>query len=604
MYTNFFRLSEPPFSLTPDPRYLYMSERHREGLAHLLFGVQQSGGFIQLTGEIGCGKTTLCRCLVSQMPPETDIALILNPRLSVIELLAAVCDELRIPYPAGTESIKQLIDALNLYLLEAHAKGRRTVLVIDEAQNLHRDVLEQIRLLTNLETEQEKLLQIILIGQPELLTILKHPSLRQLAQRITARYHLLPLSRRETYAYIQHRLFIAGLSDPIFSSHAMRQVYRLTAGVPRLINILCDRAMLGAYSLDKRRISAAIVCKAGREIRETTPRRRRRQLAYAFGIIALFILLGTITVLFRPGIISSLGSKTQVPAVQDSDTATRDVESERKSALSDRTTPNPVQSESPNPGDTIIANSRAADPARTDPGLLAGKKDSDEIHSESPGEGLPQNVPFEEIIKDPSLSNSLVSSFNSLYSRWDLPIRIKPSEIGCNAAREYGFKCLFLTGDWLKIRRLDIPVILGLKIEDEQTRHAALIGLNGNIATLAIGDRTYSLPLQALDRMWDGSFILIWKPPFNAVRLPLGMRGEEIIWIRQILDTYEGKPVSFSPSDLFDNQLRMRILDFQKTQLLIPDGRIGPETLVRLSIALDMLNVPMLSRYSIEGGPS
>jgi general secretion pathway protein A len=241
MYTDFFKLNEPPFSLTPDPRYLFMSERHREGLAHLLYGVQQPGGFIQLTGEIGCGKTTLCRCLVGQMPPNTDIALILNPRLSVIELLAAVCDELRIPYPAGTESIKQLIDALNRYLLEAHAKGRRTVLVIDEAQNLHRDVLEQIRLLTNLETEQEKLLQIILIGQPELLTILKHPGLRQLAQRVTARYHLLPLSRQETYSYIRHRLHIAGLSSPVFSPKAMRKVFRITGGVPRLINILCDR---------------------------------------------------------------------------------------------------------------------------------------------------------------------------------------------------------------------------------------------------------------------------------------------------------------------------------------------------------------------------
>ena len=608
MYTNFFRLNEPPFSLTPDPRYLYMSERHREGLAHLLFGVKQSGGFIQLTGEIGCGKTTLCRCLVGQMPPETDIALILNPRLSVIELLAAVCDELRINYPRGTESIKQLIDALNLYLLEAHAKGRRTVLVIDEAQNLHRDVLEQIRLLTNLETEQEKLLQIILIGQPELLSILKHPGLRQLAQRITARYHLLPLSGRETYAYIQHRLFIAGLSDPVFSQGAMRRVYRLTGGVPRLINILCDRAMLGAYTLDKRRISAAIVRRAGREIRETAPSRLRRRLAYATGIVVLLILTAAIAVLFKPGIISNIGKKIPLSATHETGMESHGVESGSETASPERQTSNAARTASQNPGNSIIKDDTREDSAPTlpeaVPSSLSVEHNSDEAQSALPGKESLSAVQFEEIISDPSHGDGLVSSFNSLYTRWNLPIRIKPSEIGCNAAQEYGFKCLFLTGDWLKIRRLDIPVILQLKLENDQTRHVALIGLNGNIATIAIGDGTYSFPLQVLDRIWDGSFILIWKSPFDAIRLPLGMRGTEIAWIRQTLDAYEGKPASNSPSDLFDDALKKRILDFQKSQLLIKDGRIGPETLVRLSIALDLHKVPMLSRYPYEGGPS
>ena len=184
MYTAYFGLKEPPFSLTPDPRYLFMSERHREGLAHLIYGIQQPGGFVQLTGEIGSGKTTLSRCLVKQLPPETDVALILNPRLTALELLATVCDELRIPYPQ-TGSIKVLIDALNQRLLDAHAQGRRTVLIVDEAQNLDSDVLEQIRLLTNLETSQEKLLQIILIGQPELLSVLE----RQEAATARAAHH-------------------------------------------------------------------------------------------------------------------------------------------------------------------------------------------------------------------------------------------------------------------------------------------------------------------------------------------------------------------------------------------------------------------------------
>ena len=291
MYTEYFRLSEPPFSLTPDPRYLFMSERHREGLAHLFYGVQQPGGFVQLTGEVGSGKTTLSRCLVRRLPPETDIALILNPQLTVIELLATVCDELRIPYPAEAASNKVLIDALNKHLLEAHALGRRTVLIIDEAQNLHSDVLEQIRLLTNLETSQEKLLQIILIGQPELLSILKRKKLRQLAQRITARYHLLALSRRETDAYIQHRLLVAGRRDPLFTGPAMRRIYRLSGGVPRLINIICDRALLGAYAEEKGRITSSIVRRACRETRGIIPWRLNPRLGLDNGITALFILI-------------------------------------------------------------------------------------------------------------------------------------------------------------------------------------------------------------------------------------------------------------------------------------------------------------------------
>src|SRR5512143_3507235 len=206
VYTGHFGLTEAPFSITPDPRYLYMSDRHREGLAHLLYGIGEGGGFVQLTGEVGTGKTTLCRCLLEQLPPEVDVALILNPKLTDVELLAAVCDELRIEYPSGTTSRKLLIDRLYQHLLDAHERGRRTVLIIDEAQDLAPDVLEQVRVLTNLETSTRKLLQIILIGQPELIRLLDQDDLRQVAQRVIARYHLLPFSERDTSAYIRRRL--------------------------------------------------------------------------------------------------------------------------------------------------------------------------------------------------------------------------------------------------------------------------------------------------------------------------------------------------------------------------------------------------------------
>ena len=246
MYTKFFGLNEKPFSITPDPRYLFMSERHGEGLAHLVYGVTESGGFIQLTGEVGTGKTTLVRTLLSQLPEKVDVALILNPHLSALEFLTTICEELHITLPQERNSPKALVDALNWHLLAAHAAGRRTILMIDEAQNLSVDVLEQLRLLTNLETARQKLLQIILIAQPELREKLAQNNLRQLAQRVTGRYHLEPLSREEAIRYIDHRLRVAGSLSEIFDEKAKREVFRLSGGIPRIMNVICDRALLGA----------------------------------------------------------------------------------------------------------------------------------------------------------------------------------------------------------------------------------------------------------------------------------------------------------------------------------------------------------------------
>ena len=267
MYTSFFGLAEKPFAITPDPRYLYLSGRHAEALAHLLYGIEDAGGFVQLTGEIGTGKTTMVRSLLGQVPAHAEVALILNPRVTPLEFLQAICDELHLPVSeAQRTSVKALVDVLNAHLLEAHGLGRRVVIVVDEAQQLSIDVLEQVRLLTNLETATQKLLQIILVGQPELRELVARPELRQLAQRITGRYHLDPLPRDETAAYVRHRLRVAGATNEIYTAGALREAHRLSHGIPRIINVIADRALLGAYTKDVHRVTGSLVRRAASEV--------------------------------------------------------------------------------------------------------------------------------------------------------------------------------------------------------------------------------------------------------------------------------------------------------------------------------------------------
>ncbi|MDO9286760.1 MAG: AAA family ATPase, partial [Aquabacterium sp.] len=297
MYAPFFGLKQSPFSIAPDPRYLFMSERHREALAHLLYGVQGGGGFVLLTGEIGAGKTTVCRCFLEQVPPSCQVAYIFNPKLSVIELLQSVCHEFGVPLPgdAGAATVKTCVDALNAHLLAAHAQGRHCLLIIDEAQHLSAEVLEQLRLLTNLETNERKLLQIVLIGQPELRTLLAGAGMEQLAQRVIARFHLGTLTAQESAAYVAHRLAVAGLqgANP-FDAAALRRIHALTAGVPRRINLLCDRALLGAYAEGRSSVGRRIVDRAAQEVfgAAAAPGWSRRTGALALGGLAVALAGG------------------------------------------------------------------------------------------------------------------------------------------------------------------------------------------------------------------------------------------------------------------------------------------------------------------------
>jgi len=299
MYTHYFGFNENPFSIAPDPRFLYMSGIHQEALAHLSFGSASDSCIILLTGEAGTGKTTLCRCFIDRLDPATDVAIIINPKLTADELLEAICDEFRL-VPTGTASTtEQLIDRLNEYLLQAHADNRQALLVIDEAQYLGLDVIEMLWLLTNLETNRQKLLKIVLLGQSELAELLARPDLSQISQRITSRYHLKGLQERDLEAYIRHRISVAGGSQTqLFSRRAVKEVYRLTRGIPRLINRLCDRSLLGAYSEGRERVGEKIVKKAARELFDRRPHRRlsEKSRVLPFGALALACLVGGIAI--------------------------------------------------------------------------------------------------------------------------------------------------------------------------------------------------------------------------------------------------------------------------------------------------------------------
>ena len=287
MYASHFKLRENPFSLTPDPKYLFLSRQHREALNYLIYGIKEKKGFIVITGGIGTGKTTLSRALLSGMDPSVETALIFNSYLSDMELLEVVNQEFRIPLVGVDRTKRRYIDSLNAFLMENHRAGKNAVVLVDEAQNLSRNVLEQIRMLSNLETETEKLLQIVLVGQPELRDLLAQPSLRQLDERISVRYHLSALSRDDLRDYVAHRLAVAGGSGHLsFAEDAFGKIFDFSRGNPRRINILCDRALLVAYAANQRVIDRKIVKLAIRDLKASDTKKgtffaRRRKGLFA-----------------------------------------------------------------------------------------------------------------------------------------------------------------------------------------------------------------------------------------------------------------------------------------------------------------------------------
>ncbi|MBU0675292.1 MAG: AAA family ATPase [Proteobacteria bacterium] len=546
MYNKHFNLEEKPFSIAPDPRFLYMSEKHREALAHLLYGLKSDGGFILLTGEVGTGKTTVFRCLLDQLPEGINLAFVFNPKLSSEELLATVCDELGIEYPATVTSSKLLVDAINRYLLKNHSEGRKTVLVIDEAQNLTTDVLEQVRLLTNLETNQRKLLQIIMIGQPELRDLLSRPELRQLAQRITARYHLGPLSRREIGPYINHRLAVAGHRKKIFSDRVISSIHDLTGGIPRLINVLCDRALLGTYVQGRDQVNQKTLFQAAREVFGDESRASRFSRGGLLTILGIALLAGFAFFLFfftpRSGLWNLETKQSPLPLTAEIELQTTPSEE-------------PVI---PEPSPLLPPVSHAVDSKTPEPVSRIE---------------WPTDLPREM---------NLTIAFETLFAQWNLPFAQEDSSRPCEKAWEAGLDCLERSGSLGSLSHLNRPAILNLLDQDGVEFFATLIRLDDHSATFRFRHIETTISRDLLEKQWSGNYSLLWRLP-DGFQVPIhpDRKGTEVDWLREQLLPLPNE-AGESPPPLAPNALTEAVKSFQRKEGLKADGIAGPETIIHL----------------------
>jgi general secretion pathway protein A len=542
MYLSFFGLNEKPFAITPDPRYLYRSERHAEALAHLLYGIKDAGGFVQLTGEVGTGKTTIVRSLLAQTPKNAEIALILNPRMTPAEFLLTICEELGIAVPEGSaKSLKDLVDILSRHLLRAHSVGHRVVLVVDEAQNLLPEVLEQVRLLTNLETNTQKLLQIILIGQPELRDMLASHDLRQLAQRITGRYHLSPLSQDESAAYVRHRLRVAGATTDIFTHSALIEVYRLSRGVPRVINVICDRALLGSYTLDRHRVTSTLVRQAASEVFG------RRVIPYwwpwaATGATALALALA---------VVALWTTRASGPAF--------------------------ASAGAPEHHEAALSAMPAAAP-------------------ETPAE------PLSTLLAQHGAETDTDSAFAKLFALWKIHY-VPGGTDPCTQAVKQGLECLSQRGSFGQLRLFNRPAILMLNDEGGGTHQVVLTRLDDERALLDLGGKHPLIGLGDLSRYWFGDFVMLWRPGTSEVKsLSPGMKGADVRWLRVSLQRLDGVRSTGTVSDVFDEDLSKLVREFQRRHRLTVDGIAGVQTQIALASATSGSDAPLLYATESHGG--
>ena len=595
MYTEFFGLTEKPFSITPDPRYLYLSARHADGLAHLVYGIRESGGFIQLTGEVGTGKTTLIRTVLEQLPEQTEIALVLNPQLSANEFLQVICDELGAGPPAD-DTLKARIDALNAYLLAANAEDKRVVLIVDEAQTLGTELLEQVRLLTNLETPKRKLLQIILIGQPELREQLDRPEMRQIAQRVTGRYHLEPLGRHETAEYVKHRMRVAGSMYDVFTHNALHRLYRRSRGIPRLVNVIADRALLAAYSESRRAVDGRLVDRAAAEVfGMRRPTGRAWPWLAALAAAGLLALATTNLVLVERQFEAAPGEPlpddtpdttalAPVGAAEGGAAPSAALAAPAANGTTGRTgmTGMTVTGTTGTTGTTGMTGMTATGTIGTGP---AGNALALELADGTPAHKPHTQLTFAELVALPHFDGSAETAAGELLELWNVSYDRGRSD-PCAQAVEVGLDCLEAArGSLPELRSLGWPVVLTLRDAAQRPVHLAVERFADDYAVVRVKGSRFELPLGELSYRWYGDHRLLWRSPTGGAILRRGIEHPGVAWLRETLAAIAGEPPPAAPSLTFDAALEARVREFQRRHFLDVDGIVGARTQIALAAA-------------------
>jgi len=552
MYLNYYRLQEKPFNITPNPRFVFLSRQHREVFAHLLYGLQSRCGFIEITGEVGAGKTTMLRTLFEQLADEEfRLALIFNPSLSAEELMAAICREFGLLDQADDRH--NLLERLNRFLLDENAAGRTVVLVIDEAQNLTAPVLEQIRLLSNLETETDKLIQIVLVGQPELGALLAQPNLRQLSQRIAVRYHLRPMDRQDTEAYIQHRLQIAGAEHPeqLMASSALRAIFRASGGLPRLINVLCDRALLAAYSADSRLVDSRAVKLAVAELQRPQAVRWSGRLNdrwtgsgpgwwLAGGLLAVGLVVG-LAWFGRLLPVSSVRSAAEVAASAD-----------------------------------------AAVSGRSDPGLRADRLAA--FRQSLVGVGEEESF-SRAMTAMAGVCGADRSSFPQDASQLDLP---------------GSWRWLRYQGDFGSLLRFNTPFLLELRLPAVAGRRfVAVTTSEAGLLRTAPDRQGLGLTASELQALYSGRAWVPWQNflGLGAVTVS-GQSGLDVIQLQSLLQ--QSGDYTGDMTGSYDSATIAAVTGFQSRVGIVPDGLVGPLTLMLLYRHSTQFHPPRLA--AVYGG--
>lgn len=580
-YEPYFDLKSTPFSISPDPRYLFLTPQHREALAHLLYGVNSQGGFVMLTGEVGAGKTTMCQCLLEQLPENTDVAYILNPKLRPREFLAAFCDELKLDYDASSTSLKYFIDLISRHLLQSHSKGRNTVLMVDEAQNLSADLIEHLRLLTNLETHEKKLLQILLIGQPELRDMVDRPELKQVAQRITARFHLYPLNKSEIAAYVKHRLKIAGAKRPLFKEQALKRLWGYTRGVPRLINIICDRALLGACVSGHAKVSREILDKAAAEVFGETQRPRPAVKQVALAALLVIVVAGSSFAAFsyvkRNGLpwdishltsdlvarfktakpVQIVGPGTETPAEVMQDEGL-DLVANREQAAAD-----------PIPADEPVLNDSDEPMPVEEEDLALVQADSSLSTVQQTSLQLPQDVATGRLLKQ---------SLSKLMALWGVSAEPGSVSEACRIIVAEKLACMDGQANLAQLARFNRPAMITLYDPQWNSYSAVVESIKDGEVYLSINGESQQVSAVELGKWWYGDYLLFWEvPPGYVGNFAEETYGPVVGWLKKQLGA-ESEPMNdFTP------ELTQRVRAFQRSNGLVPDGIVGPKTIIAIN---------------------